>query len=327
MTHSSKGSLTLKKTIVGLLTLAALSLTSPALTAPAQIRLIPPSTTITQGRFFLLEYLADPETASGEQAFKVAFPDCNPEKKGGPIPPPAQCRVKNIPLIPVAPNKYRAYIGVPADMQAGQYLLKIQPAEGDTVLTDLPFTVANGHFYTQHIQFHTPPLPPDIAKIVDAEEALVDKARFTVSNTQLWTGPFMPPVSHALTGTYGNRRYLNGKYNRYHSGVDFGSPQGTPVKAPQNAVVTLARYFHKYNSNGNIVFLDHGQGVTSVAIHLSKILVKEGQMVKRGEPVGLVGSTGRSTGPHLHWGVYLNGQNTDGLSWIQFTKNYFPEKK
>lgn len=317
----------MKTKLIGILALISLSSTSPALTAPAQIRLIPPSTTITQGRFFLLEYLADEEKITGEQALKVVFPDCNPTKKGGPIPPPTQCKQKNMALIPVAPHKYRAYIGVPADMQAGQYKLQIMPIEGETVLDELPFSVVNGHFYTQHISFYTPPLPPDIAKIVEAEEALVDKARFTVSNTQLWTGPFAPPVPHALTGTYGNRRFLNGQYNRYHSGVDFASPMGTPVKAPQNAVVTLARYFHKYNSNGNIVFLDHGQGVTSVAIHLSKILVKEGQMVKRGEPVGLVGSSGRSTGPHLHWGLYLNGQNTDGLSWIQFTKNYFPEKK
>lgn len=317
----------MKKQLVGFLILELLSLTNPAFTAPAQIRVIPPTTNLTQGTFFLLEYLADADKVADGQALNVVFPDCNPIKKGAPIPAPAQCQVKRIPLIPVAPFKYRAYIGIPADMQAGNYALQITPsAEARQLLDEMPFSVVNGHFYTQYITFHTPPLPPDIAKIIASEEELVDKARYTVSNAQLWTGPFIPPVPHAITGKYGIRRFLNGAYNRYHSGVDFGSPHGATIKATQNAVVTLARYFHKHNSNGNTVFLDHGQGVTSVYIHLSKVLVKEGQQVKRGDPIGLVGTTGRSTGPHLHWGVYLNGQNTDGLQWIQFTRNYFPDR-
>jgi murein DD-endopeptidase MepM/ murein hydrolase activator NlpD len=126
-----------------------------------------------------------------------------------------------------------------------------------------------------------------------------------------------------MSAAYGTRRYLNGKYNGYHSGVDFASPHGYPIKSPANAIVALARYFSKYNSNGNTIFLDHGQGVTSVYIHMSKLAVKNGDRVKKGQTIGYIGTTGRSTGPHLHWGVYLNGHNTDGMSWIRFSERAF----
>ena len=95
---------------------------------------------------------------------------------------------------------------------------------------------------------------------------------------------------------------------------------GYPIKAPARGKVVLANYFSVGNDNGNTVFLDHGMGVTTGFIHLSKILVKVGDSVEQGQTIGLIGSSGRSTGPHLHWGTYIHGQNTDGLGWIRLTQ-------
>src|SRR6185436_13659701 len=99
----------------------------------------------------------------------------------------------------------------------------------------------------------------------------------------------------------------------FHRGVDLRAGLGAPVHAAQAGKVALARYFSSFNDNGNVVFLDHGQGVVSAYLHLSKLLVKEGQAVSAGQAVGLVGSTGRSTGPHLHWSIFINGVAVDGL--------------
>jgi len=212
-----------------------------------------------------------------------------------------------------------AFVGIPADQKPGGYTLRIVDAQGQPVATQ-KIEVYPGRFQTQHIRFYTPALSPEQQAVIAEENALMDQARQGSETAALWQGAFMLPVPHRISAVYGTRRYLNGKYNGYHSGVDFASPMAYPVKAPAAGKVSLARYFSKHNANGNTVFLDHGLGVTSVYIHLSQISVQEGQTVTQGQTLGLIGSTGRSTGPHLHWGVYLNGQNTDGLAWIKFTQ-------
>jgi murein DD-endopeptidase MepM/ murein hydrolase activator NlpD len=219
-------------------------------------------------------------------------------------------------------RKYKAFLAIKGDLKPGGYTLRVKNGEGQILFQD-KLEIRPGSFYTQHIRFVTPPLTPEVAALVAKEDKLVDEARLSRSEKALWEGSFMLPVPHRMSAAYGTRRYLNGKYNGYHSGVDFASPQGYPVKAIANAQVSLARYFSKYNSNGNLIFLDHGQGVTSVYIHLSKLAVKEGDLVKKGQTIGYIGTTGRSTGPHLHWGVYLNGYNTDGLNWIRFSERAF----
>ncbi|MBF2054778.1 MAG: M23 family metallopeptidase [Candidatus Sericytochromatia bacterium] len=214
---------------------------------------------------------------------------------------------------------YQGFVGLPADQKPGGYTLRILDETGQT-LASQKIEVYPGSFYTQHIRFPSPPLTPEQEAVVQAERQEMDTARASRSPDRLWQSAFAVPVPHRVSAVYGTRRYLNGKYNGYHGGVDFASPMGYPVKAPADGRVVLARYFSKYNANGNTVFLDHGLGVTSVYIHLSKVLVQPGQLIRKGEALGLIGSSGRSTGPHLHWGLYLNGQNTDGLHWIRFTQ-------
>jgi murein DD-endopeptidase MepM/ murein hydrolase activator NlpD len=110
------------------------------------------------------------------------------------------------------------------------------------------------------------------------------------------------PADGPISGVYGSQRILNGKPRRPHFGVDIASPTGTPVVAPADGKVILAiplMYFE-----GNAIFLDHGHGLKTVYMHLSELDVKEGQMVKQGQRIGLIGGTGRATGPHLHWALY-----------------------
>lgn len=219
-------------------------------------------------------------------------------------------------------NKYRAFLAIKGDLKPGGYTLLLKAENGQVLLKD-KLEVMLGTFGTQYIRFVRPPLSPEQAALVAEEDKSVDDARFSQTEQALWDSPFILPVPHRMSAAYGTRRYLNGKYNGYHSGVDFASPHGYPIKAPANAIVALASYFSKYNSNGNTIFLDHGQGVTSVYIHMSKLAVKKGDRVKKGQTIGYIGTTGRSTGPHLHWGFYLNGYNTDGMSWIRFSERAF----
>lgn len=133
------------------------------------------------------------------------------------------------------------------------------------------------------------------------ENALIGKARLRDEpRTDFLTG-FEWPVIGRVSGVYGSQRILNGKPKRPHYGVDIAAPTGTPVKAPAPGIVTLVHQDMFYT--GGTVNLDHGHGVTSLFIHLSKILVEEGDRVEKGMLIGKVGATGRATGPHLHWGM------------------------
>ncbi len=119
---------------------------------------------------------------------------------------------------------------------------------------------------------------------------------------------FIRPTTGRDSGRFGLRRILNKQKRNPHSGMDIAAPQGRPVKATEagRILFTGDLFF-----TGNVVYIDHGNGVLSLYAHLSKINVKKGQQVKRGQLIGKVGKTGRVTGPHLHWSIYLNGNAVD----------------
>lgn len=133
-----------------------------------------------------------------------------------------------------------------------------------------------------------------------------------------WNGPFLRPNSGRVSSGYGIRRYYNGVFAKdyYHRGVDYAGGMGSPVVAPADGRVALVgRVADGFRVHGNVVGIDHGQGVTSIMMHLSRIDVREGQMVKPGQRIGAIGSTGASTGPHLHWGLYVHGISVDPVPW------------
>jgi RsiW-degrading membrane proteinase PrsW (M82 family) len=130
--------------------------------------------------------------------------------------------------------------------------------------------------------------------------------------TQLWLGPFLRPTTGERTSSFGKFRTYNTGVQRHHLGVDIGTAKGTKVVAANHGVVTLSELQHTF---GHVVIVNHGQGMSTSYNHLSKRLRRAGDRVRKGDPVGLVGSTGLSTGPHLHWGMEVGGFAVDAEQW------------
>jgi murein DD-endopeptidase MepM/ murein hydrolase activator NlpD len=141
---------------------------------------------------------------------------------------------------------------------------------------------------------------PEELKEITAEKEIKDKVFAASAPEPLWHGDFRAPVKAPPTDSFGTRRMFNGKLASIHKGMDFRAPAGTVVRASNSGVVVLARplYFE-----GNCVVIDHGLGLYTLSMHFSRIDVHEGQRVAAGDRLGLSGSTGRVTGPHLHWAV------------------------
>jgi murein DD-endopeptidase MepM/ murein hydrolase activator NlpD len=133
---------------------------------------------------------------------------------------------------------------------------------------------------------------------------------------RFWHGAFVRPVPDPANSAFGTRSVYNGEARSPHSGADFLSPSGRPIKSPAGGriVIADARYF-----TGNTVVIDHGLGVYSLLAHLSSMSVAAGQSVEAGDIIGNVGATGRVTGPHLHWTVRLDGARVDPLSLLYAT--------
>ena len=156
---------------------------------------------------------------------------------------------------------------------------------------------------------YTAPNPDEQRKIAE-DKKIKEEAFKTLSSDRQWQGPFAPPVSSPISEIFGVQRVFNGSVKATHQGLDFRAHAGTPIAAVNRGKVILARplFFE-----GNCVVIDHGQGLLTLYLHLSKFLVAEGDEVKKGQEIALSGGTGRATGPHLHlavrWqGEYLNPQ-------------------
>ena len=140
--------------------------------------------------------------------------------------------------------------------------------------------------------------PEEVYERINKENKLIAKARAVNSDLDFFRNKFIIPVDDSIiTGVYGSQRILNGKPKWPHYGLDFAQKEGTPVKAMLNGTVTLAEP-DLYYTGGTLIF-DHGHGISTLYMHMQKILVDEGQKVKQGDIIGTVGSTGRATGPHL----------------------------
>ena len=152
-------------------------------------------------------------------------------------------------------------------------------------------------------------LDPDTERRATEESGRLRTLYRTISPERLWRGRFLRPVAGTDPGTgFGSRRIINGQPRMPHSGIDYAAPRGTPVVAANTGRVALVADFF---FPGRLVVIDHGLGLYTLYFHLDTIAVEEGALVDRGQPIGTVGSTGRSTGPHLHFGAQVGSARID----------------
>lgn len=201
-------------------------------------------------------------------------------------------------------NHWQALLGIPLMEKLGKKSITIK----DFSVRAFEFEVKQHNYKEQHITLNGK--KKKYVNLTDAhierikkERLVLSKPKKTFSAKVLSNGVFSRPVDGVTTSTFGLKRFYNGQTRRPHTGLDYAGDIGTPIKAPANGKVVLTG---NYFFNGNAIFLDHGQSLVSVYAHLDKILVKQGQLITQGEIIGTIGKTGRATGPHLHWGVYLN---------------------
>lgn len=157
---------------------------------------------------------------------------------------------------------------------------------------------------------------PEALKQIQAEVQIKEKIFAQSAALPLWTGTFRAPVRAATSDKFGTRRVFNGKLASVHKGLDFRAKEGTPVRAGNRGVVVLARPLYY---EGNCVVIDHGLGLFTLSMHLSRIDVQEGHRVGMGERLGLSGATGRVSGPHLHWGVRWQGAYLDPAKLLRLS--------
>ncbi len=205
-------------------------------------------------------------------------------------------------------------IGLDLNVKPGSYRVRITGRCGDEAFkTSDVLKVVAKKFPVRHItvdeKFANP--PATVMDRITREQKLVSSIFQGITATRYWRAPFHRPVPGAALSSFGKRSIVNGQPRSPHSGTDFRASTGTPVESPNDGKVVLAQnlYF-----SGNTVIIDHGMGLYSYLCHLSAFRVKEGQEVHKGTVVGLVGATGRVTGPHLHWTTRLLGARVDPLS-------------
>ena len=210
-----------------------------------------------------------------------------------------------------------ALAGVDVEAPAGPSTLRISVNAGSGV-RDLSRAVEihPAHYRTGSLtvepKFVEP--GPEALKQIEAESQLKAKVFAASASEPLWAGRFHAPVASQATASFGVRRIYNGKLASVHKGMDFRAAAGTPVRAGNRGVVVLARPLYY---EGNCVVIDHGLGLFTLSMHLSRIDVREGQRMATGDRIGLSGATGRVTGPHLHWAVRWQGAYLDPAKLLQ----------
>jgi hypothetical protein len=214
-----------------------------------------------------------------------------------------------------------ALAGIPPEPTYRTLALRLHAADalGNQAGWDSSFPLVRTRFPEEVLAFD-----PGIDYLAEARVRAEEDARLMPvyrgeNGPKRWDGPFRPPVEGPITTEFATRRSYNNRFPQgNHAGVDYGAPGGAPVSAPAAGVVTLAA---RTPVRGNVLVLDHGAGVYSTYAHLERFEVDPGQAVAAGQVIARVGSTGLSTGPHLHWEVWVDEANVDPLEW---TRRAFP---
>ena len=200
--------------------------------------------------------------------------------------------------------RWQAVVGVPLDTPAGELTLRV--GDEDVAVTISPHSYRE-QWLTVKNQSH---VTPDAAQLerIGRERKIIDAALGLFRDAAATGIELASPVDGPRSSSFGLRRFFNEQPRSPHKGMDIAAPEGTPIASPRDGLVAATG---NYFFNGNTVILDHGQGFITMYCHLDEITVDEGQAVAAGDLIGEVGATGRVTGPHLHFGTYLNGPAVD----------------
>ncbi len=213
-------------------------------------------------------------------------------------------------------NKYTGHIGIGALEKPGEYKISMRDETGN--LQDKAYIkIMEKDFPNQYLT-----ISKSTASLrgTPHEFRQINRMKSTISDEFLASAPpYESPTEGCINSVFGLKRYYNGKFSgNYHKGIDIKTGTGTPVKSITGGKVIFAENFRLH---GGSVAVDHGNGIVSLYIHLSKIDVKAGEHVKERQKLGEVGATGFATGPHLHWGLYVNGTAVDPMTdWVKPVK-------
>lgn len=217
---------------------------------------------------------------------------------------------------------YCAFLGIDLEEKTGQKAVpvKITFKNGFTTTKIIDFTIRAKDFPAEHITVPESQVTlnqQDNARY-EREKKIINAVLQNPSDKSLRNNSFIKPLPVNIDTPFGVRRFFNNKPKNPHSGVDFKSPAGTQVVASNDGcVVLIGNYFF----SGNSVFIDHGSGIITMYFHLASIAVRVGDNVTKGQVIGRVGSTGRATGPHLHWAMRINNQRVDPMSLLMYFEN------
>lgn len=203
---------------------------------------------------------------------------------------------------------------IPIDTLKKPNKYNIEILSNDIITDNIEINVLDKQFPKQYLSVSSSTNSLRTDENYESDAKYIDEARSSSDKDKLWEGHFIQPVEGIITTRYSAIRYVNDSTEPYvHSGIDIAAPTGTPLLADNNGKIVLAM---ELIISGNTVIIDHGMGIFSSYLHLNSMDVEKGQIVKKGEKIGTVGSTGFSTGPHLHWTIHNNGVNVNPQFFI-----------
>lgn len=222
----------------------------------------------------------------------------------------------------VAGKEYKAVCAVPLNARTGPQTLGIELSNGGRV--SVPLIVMAGHYGEEHLR-----LPPEMAnpttkdhlRQIKDDRKRLRQAYGSSSALIRFSHPFARPLGSKIITPFGRRRFLNEIPKSPHGGIDLRGKTGTPVPAAAGGKVAFSGQLYY---SGNAVIIDHGLDIFSLYLHLNSLSVAVGEQVKQGQIIGKLGSTGRVTGPHLHWGIKINGIFVDPLEFIKESRLLLP---
>jgi murein DD-endopeptidase MepM/ murein hydrolase activator NlpD len=211
-------------------------------------------------------------------------------------------------------------IGIDLDVEAGEYPAEIRVTRnGEVEESSVTVTVKAVKFPVEHLQVAEQyvELSPENTERAIREATELDEIHNRITPEALWNQPFIVPIPGGVGSSFGKRRVFNGESRNPHAGADLKATTGTPIRSTNRGRIVLAKNLF---FTGNTVIVDHGLGIYTLYAHLSRMNVKEGEMVERAKIIGLAGATGRVTGPHLHWGAKVQNTRVDPFSLINLGK-------